>query len=307
MENECYFVNSRGLLKSCTIHSSTPISSCNTDTKYLFDMITSNKMFNGMSIYVCSDLLKFFVNTILPRLKNTFVLVSGDSDLCVPKEILTMIETNNLLNSQYLLKWFAQNTRIQNNDKIIQLPIGLDYHTIHGNPRCKWRIPYEKILPIEQETVLKNINTIAKPFYQRIPKIYVNFSKNSDRFKQRISSLNIIPKNLMVINNEFTPRTNNWKQTSEFAFVLSPFGIGMDCHRTWEALCLGCIPVVCAPDFKDLFEDLPVLIVNQWSEIDQTLLFNTLYKFKQQKFNYDKLSLKYWVNQMNCDKISCDV
>jgi hypothetical protein len=313
MENECYFVNSRGLLKSCTFHSSKPISSCNTDTKYLFDMITSNKMFNGMSIYVCSDLLKFFVNIILPRLKNTFLLVSGDSDLCVPKEILTMIETNNLLNSQYLLKWFAQNTRIQNNDKIIQLPIGLDYHTIHGNPKCKWRIPYEKILPIEQETVLKNINSMSKPFYERILKIYVNFSKNSDRFKQRINSLNIIPKNLMVINNEFTPRTNNWKQTSEYTFVLSPFGIGMDCHRTWEALCLGCIPVVCAPDFKDLFEDLPVLIVNQWSEIDQTLLLNTICKFKQQKFNYDKLSLKYWtnqmnwINQMNCYKISGDV
>ena len=164
-----------------------------------------------------------------------------------------------------------------------------------------------------KKTVLKNINSMSKPFYERILKIYVNFSKNSDRFKQRINSLNIIPKNLMVINNEFTPRTNNWKQTSEYTFVLSPFGIGMDCHRTWEALCLGCIPVVCAPDFKDLFEDLPVLIVNQWSEIDQTLLLNTICKFKQQKFNYDKLSLKYWtnqmnwINQMNCYKISGDV
>lgn len=301
MENECYFVNSRGLLKSCTFYSPNPISSFDKDTMYLFDMLTSNKMFNGMSIYVCSDLLKFFVNTILPQIKNTFVLVSGDSDLCVPKEILTMIETDTLLNSQYLLKWFAQNTRMQNNNKIIQMPIGLDYHSINSNPEFKWRMPHENWLPIEQEKILKNIILNSKPFYERIPKIYVNFSKNNDRFKQRISSLNIIPKNLMVINANFTPRTINWKQTSIFSFVLSPFGMGMDCHRTWEALCLGCIPIICAPNFKNLFEDLPILIVNNWSEINNILLIDTINKFKNQKFNYDRLSLKYWVDKINND------
>ena len=62
-------------------------------------MLKSNKMFNGMSIYVCSDLLKFFVNQILPHIKNTFALVSGDSDLCVPLEALKQGETLKLLNS----------------------------------------------------------------------------------------------------------------------------------------------------------------------------------------------------------------
>jgi len=42
-------------------------------------------MFNGMSIYVCSDLLKFFVNNIFPKINKNFILVSGDSDLCVPR------------------------------------------------------------------------------------------------------------------------------------------------------------------------------------------------------------------------------
>lgn len=57
MENLCYFVNSRGLLKSCNFHSTNPKSSCNDDTGYLFKM--TNRMFDGMSIYVCSDLVKF--------------------------------------------------------------------------------------------------------------------------------------------------------------------------------------------------------------------------------------------------------
>ena len=40
----------------------------------------------------------------------------------------------------------------------------------------------------------------------------------------------------------------------KYTFILSPAGIGLDCHRTWEALCLGCIPIVCIPEFKNLFE-----------------------------------------------------
>ena len=49
-----------------------------------------------------------------------------------------------------------------------------------------------------------------------------------------------------------------------------------------------------------MFEDLPVLIVNDWSDINQNLLENTLTKFKNTKFNYDKLLLKYYVDQFSC-------
>jgi len=64
----------------------------------------------------------------------------------------------------------------------------------------------------------------------------------------------------------------------------------MDCHRTWEALCLGAIPILKAPDFRQMFEDLPVLIVNEWTEITRELLDNTLKEFKQKK---------YWLNDIN--------
>lgn len=298
MENNCYFVSSRGILKSCDFYSINPKSSCNNDYKYLLNMINSNNMRNGMSIYVCSDILKYFVNIILPKIKNTFVLVSGDSDLCVPIEVLTQKEIIHLLNYPYLLKWFAQNTKIQHNDKIVQLPIGLDYHTIFNNPHCNWRLKGESNLPVEQEKILKNIIHSTQPFYERIPKIYVNFSISNDRFKQRKLSLEIIPKYLMEINQQFIHRTENWKKMSQYSFVLSPFGVGMDCHRTWEALCLGCIPIICAPYFKKLFEGLPVLIVNDWNEINEELLTKTISLFKSKEFNFDKLTLQYWKNKI---------
>jgi len=298
MEQICYFVNSRGLLKSCSFYSPNPKSSCNNDFTYLKKMLISNKMFNGMSIYICSDLLKCFVNNILPYIKHNFVLVSGDSDLCVPLEALTKNETFRLLHSQYLIKWFAQNRRIQENNKIIQLPIGLDYHTISNNPNSKWKIRGEHHLPKLQERTLVSIKNKTVPFYERIAKIYVNFSIHSDRFKQRKTALDTIPKYLLILELNFKPRTYLWGQMIKYAFILSPFGIGMDCHRTWEALSLGCIPIICAPHFTNLFTDLPVLIVSDWSEITEDLLEETLDKFEDQTFNYDKLTLAYWKNRI---------
>ena len=299
MENNCYFINSRGILKSCDFHSLNPTSSCNNDKTYLIEMINNNKMFDGMSIYVCSDLLKYFVNKLLPKIQHKFVLVSGDSDLCVPIEALSQRETIQLINSPNLLKWFTQNTRIQFNDKMVQMPIGLDYHTIFNNSNCNWSLPEEGKIPLEQEKILQNIINNINPFYERIPKIYVNFTLNNDRFKQRNISLKTIPKNLMKINQTFTPRTENWEKMTKYSFVLSPFGQGMDCHRTWEALCLGCIPIICAPDFKKMFEDLPVLIINDWNEINEKLLIDTINIFKYKNFNYKKLSLEYWINKIN--------
>jgi hypothetical protein len=300
MENLCYFVNSRGILKSCDFHSKTPKSSCNDDIGYLDKML--KKMFHCMSIYVCSDLLKFFVNNILPKINKMFVLVSGDSDLCVPKEILNSQQFNTLLNSPFLIKWFLQNTQVQNNVKMIQLPIGLDYHTISNEPNHGWKLPDESHFPGAQEHVLVSIKEKSQSFYERIPKIYVNFSKNNDRFGDRENSVKNISTELMVINNIFTKRTENWNIMSTYAFVLSPFGNGMDCHRTWEALCLGCIPIVKAPNFRKMFENLPVLIVENWSEVNNELLLKTIDEFKQRTFNYEKLSLKYWINKIKLIK-----
>jgi len=294
MEQLCHFVSSRGILKSCNFHSLNPTSSCNNDILYLKSMIVSGKMFNGMSIYVCSDLLQFFVLQILPKIKNTFVLVSGDSDLCVPREALTYPETMILLNNPYLLKWFIQNTQIQDNIKIIQLPIGLDYHTISNNPTYNWKKIDEGHLPRDQEETLFCLIQHMIPFYERTPDIYVNFTISNDKFGQRESAFQQIPNNLLSIHQDFIKRTDNWKNITKHAFVLSPFGMGMDCHRTWEALCLGAIPIVKAPNFQKLFEDLPVLIVNEWTEITQELLDKTLIDFKNKNFSYEKLTLEYW-------------
>jgi len=297
MENNCKFVSSRGLLKSTTIHSIHPMSSCSNDFMYLLNMLNNpTSMFNGMSIYICSDLLYFFIQEILPKLSHQFFLVSGDSDMIIPLESSTQEMFYQLINSPFLIKWFSQNNIIANHPKIIQLPIGLDYHTISNNPYCNWKLVNEGSSPLEQENILLDIINTMKPFYERNIKIFVNFSIHNDKFHQRKKAFEEIPQELMDMQMDFRPRTHIWNKISESAFVLSPFGMGMDCHRTWEALILGSIPILCDCPFTQMFDDLPVLIVKKWSDINANLLDKTIGEFQKRTFNYNKLNLKYWTN-----------
>ena len=82
---------------------------------------------------------------------------------------------------------------------------------------------------------------------------------------------------------------------SEFAFVVSPFGHGFDCIRTFEALCLGCIVIMKRSFLDVIYEGLPVLLVDEWSDVTETLLNDTLILYSNKQFNYDKLKMDYWV------------
>jgi hypothetical protein len=81
------------------------------------------------------------------------------------------------------------------------------------------------------------------------------------------------------------------------AFVLSPHGNGLDCHRTWEALCLGCIPIVKTSGLDPLFEDLPVWIVREWSDVTADAMREVVDMFQGRTFKTDRLTLTFWTSK----------
>lgn len=293
MENDCKYISIRGVKRLCTFKSDIYHSDTQEGKDYLHEMIRSDKMFDGMSIFVCSDLLEFFVTEILDKITNKFILVSGMSIKTCPVEALRQINFFKLLNNKYLIRWCSQNNVIKNQSVIVQVPLGIDYHSLYNNPK-HWRSTVDGNSPVEQEQYLINIANYALPFYKRINKIYVNFNLETDRFGQRKQCLKNINPQLLIMCQERIKRIQTWKNTTKYAFVLSPYGQGMDCHRTWEALILGSIPIIKSKEFVKLFEDLPVLIVEYWHQINQKLLDDTIENFKNRTFNYDKLTLDYW-------------
>ena len=57
------------------------------------------------------------------------------------------------------------------------------------------------------------------------------------------------------------------KALSESRYVLSPAGNGFDCHRTWEAMYLGAIPIVRREHWPFINKSLPVLLIDEWEDL----------------------------------------
>jgi hypothetical protein len=292
-EKDCIYVSSRGILKSCDFYSKTPISSISYLINYN-EQLNNHK--DNVVIYVCNTAIKDFINNHIQYIKCDFVLVSGDSDTTVPYDIFSSREEFiQFIKNEKLIHWYSQNCIIDHS-KLTRIPIGLDYHTLS---ECKY-IWGEQSHPISQEQNLIKLRDNSKPFWEREIKCYSNFHFNFYRFGQdRIDAINNIQKNLIFYEEKQVPRIESWKTQTTYAFVVSPHGNGLDCHRTWEALILGCIVIVKQSGLDPLYEGLPVLIVSDWSDINMKLLEDTVKLFKNVSFNYNKLKLEYWMNIIN--------
>jgi len=170
-----------------------------------------------------------------------------------------------------VIKWFAENKDYIHPD-LISIPIGLS--------------------PQYYEYQAKRITFIASNI-ENFPKIskntqllYCNW--NMGNGKDRCKILNSMKLPCLWEYN--LTDSDYYIHMCNFKYVVSPPGNGIDCHRTWEALYLKCIPIVLKHSLYDEFFDLPILQVNDYSELTYDLLDN----FSKKEFKYEKLYMSYW-------------
>jgi hypothetical protein len=298
-ESDCKFVSSRGILKSCDKHNRNPQSSSRHIDEDLFHNLKDYDI-----VHICSWLtITLFVQKFVPKLTKKVIMVTNDSDMDAPifekpvgkGDEIAKEEIRKFLDSDLCVHWFTQNCTLEH-PKVSPIPIGMDYHTFSNQISCK-----------DQEKMIMDISSLSTPFYQREMKCYSNshFNIHGKYYTQeRVDCIQQVPKNLTHYEQRMINRKQTWLNQTRFAFVLSPAGGGIDCHRTWEALILGCIPIVKrfqVPNDK-LYEDLPVLVIDKWSDINEDLLRETVDTFKTKSFKYEKLNLKYWIDLFNSYK-----
>ena len=167
-----------------------------------------------------------------------------------------------------------------------------------------WGLPEKhswgiKKFATEQESDLMSFN--RSPFWIRQVKAYANFhlalntAYGEKRYVQdRKDAIKISSE--LVFYQPWVYRNVCWEHMSQYAFVISPQGNGLDCHRTWEALCIGSIPIVKTCGLDSLFDDLPVWIVGDWSEVTKENMIKKIEEFRNKTFKYEKLTLAYWRN-----------
>jgi hypothetical protein len=269
----------------------TQYHNCEIDIDYLN---SKNKL-----IIFCLNTSEYFnkLKPFLKKIKKPFVLITAMDDSTFPTEMDSEF-MNDINENEHFKHWFAINKIIPNDNKFTSIPYGLDHWTITTKPYFGENIQsYE-----EQNNNLQSIIDKSQHFTKRIPKIYANFHLNKTDGRHgefRSKLINIIPNEIVFYEPSTISRTECYNNMIKYSFVVSPYGNGYDCIRSYEALCLGCI-VILKKDFLNIiYEDLPVLFVDNWEDINEELLNKTLISYSSRNFNYDKLKMNYWIKLIN--------
>lgn len=293
---ECKYISSVGMLLSLDDNNIITYHKEPGRITHKFSKLLNGK--DGDCIYIKFAFFHQFIHHVLPHINYKFILVTGDGDETMPDDMIDMGTFNNIINNQNLIHWYSVNSNERYHKKFTLIPIGVNFHSLTFGEFCGWND--SAMTPFEQERMLDDIKLNSSNFYERTPKCYSNFHfvTYPEFGNPRQDAINKIPKDLVYYEPSLTNRFNTWSKNAEYAFTLSPMGHGMDCHRTWEALMLGTIVIVKKSQLDSLYEGLPVLIVDDWSDITEELLHKTIEEFKNKEFNYEKITLKYWVDKI---------
>lgn len=244
----------------------------NTNCKYTYFDKNKNvsslppDVLNAKILFVYTHILDFFFHKIYPLLNNPFVLVTHNSDDGVDDRYTKYLEDDKII------AWFASNNKIEHK-KITAIPIGI--------ANSQW--PHGNLALIDS---IKNTNN------EKTELVYKSFNVSTSaehrRNVDRLTSLNGIKMGPPVDNRTYLT------QLSKSKFCICPYGNGIDSHRVWEALYLGSIPVVPNCSFFRSFDGLPMIYVDDWSDVTPAFLSNEYVKICQNVFNYEKSNLSYW-------------
>ena len=301
MENECQYISSRGILKSCDIRSLTPHSSIQVLYQYNQSLESGE---NYTVIYICSMAVSNHIG-LLKSLKYKYILVTGDSDITCPNDMFqTPTGFEQFVEMPNLVHWFSQNCSVGDHPKLTGIPIGMDYHTLLDNKHHYWGTQTQ---PTDQEKWLNRLRAKCAPFSARNMKCYDNFTcttntayrKFGDDRKDAIAK---IPESLIFSEPNLVTRIASWQTQTQYTFVISPLGNGFDCHRTWEALLLGCIVIVKTSPIDYLYVGLPVWIVESWSDVSKESMTAKVAEFRDKTFTLERLNLQYWLQQIRAKK-----
>ena len=289
LEHLNLFVSSRGILRSCDLFGSSPRSSHIT-----VDQEFDHKIHSASSVYLCTDAVFSFAKGLFQKVNHQIVLVTGDSDLAIDQELLNEPDVAAMLASPLIKHWWAQNCGVHHL-KLSPMPIGNDYHTIWEHPGV---FSHERYSPVAQENLMLRVLASSPPVEQRFITAHCNWLPTIDR-GDRQECFDSIDKSVALIEPQRTSREVSWSRQVKCMFVLSPEGAGMDCHRTWEALMLGCVPIVRRNALAPLFANLPVWIVDQWSEVTAHNMEQFALKSLACTYDFSSLFLRHWQDRIH--------
>lgn len=222
---------------------------------------------NGDVIWCKTD----YIKTLFSKIKNhtsKYILISHNSDYPITKDIYQFKPT-------CIKKWFAQNADCCNSE-LIPIPIGLENDSGPSKGSFTDYGAFNKI----------------KECRKKHDVVYCNFNVDNNNIRKKV--LHILKENGVSFWEERQKYLEYCESMSKYMFVASPKGNGIDCHRTWEALYFGCIPIVEKHFMYDSFIGLPIIQVDHWDIVDKNFLCNKSKEFIYRENSFESLKMSYW-------------
>ena len=229
----------------------------------------------GDVVFVATHELERFKSEILPSIGRKFTLITHNSDVNIDATRAALADDGRVM------RWFAQNA-VCTHPKIEAIPIGLENRWRHSNG------------------VVGDFRRLDRRSASRKPRILYGFSVGTN-VAERGPALEALRSAVGADEIGWTNSRAYRRELSEYCFVASPPGNGIDCHRTWEALYLGVIPIIKRSAFYDAWQGLPILAVDDWTELcgwDESTL-GTRYAGLSSSFgSAESLWMPHWVKRI---------
>jgi len=260
---------------------------CDFQFDELNDKVDLNQMKYGSTVYLPTHYLSRFFKEIHPHIPLPYILVTHNSDDSSPGDYIHQLEDSKLI------AWFGQNISISHT-KLHAIPIGIaNREWPHGNIKIVKKI--EKSINHAPRDILlyMNFSVPENPSFSMgstEPTYFLERKETANSFKEKSFCTITPPK-------EYSQYLIDLSMSK---FVLSPRGNGLDCHRTWEALLMGAIPIVKESTLDPMYENLPVLIVKDWNEVTEDFLRQKYEEISSKNtYQIEKIYFSFWANTIN--------
>jgi len=143
-------------------------------------------------------------------------------------------------------------------------------------------------------------NGFLKGAHQRL--FHCSFLLHTDQDRRKVGlnrrMINDILAKKGIPNFQYSPE-NYFKSLANSKFVISPEGNGIDCHRTYEALLAGCIPI-CEenPSIREKYHGLPVLYTKDFSDLAQTTLEMRWKEMLDKEYDFSRLFISSYPKEI---------
>lgn len=249
------------------------------------------QFYGARVVFVYADMVEAFLARVLPRLPQPIVLVSHNSDTAVEQRHLAALEDGRIRH------WFAQNAMALH-PRLTALPIGVaNAQWRHGDATLLAQIANEsaaKAIGVYANFSVATNRSVRAPIYEALrTKAFVSFPRAPLTIRgvwARARAL-LRGKQFDVTRTPLPPEAY-LRELARWRYCVSPRGNGVDCHRTWEALYLGCVPILTeAP--PGLMDGLPHIFIQDFSRLSLPEL-EAAYAAMPVPTGLEKLRVSYW-------------